>query len=668
MSKNIYPSNATWITPRSEETQVTSDNCVILLPKKIDHVDKVILNCEIIQTSIWVTVEGIGDSVPKQCPISDLYLDRAGTKKIGNIDLMAYIPEKAEYDTLPVIQGRNISDNELLQLYKNNTWYYTHEGNTIRLVNDRMGSLIFPEAVTENLVRGVLLRIMQTAEPNFDGKRTFYYKDEYGDMWQVTPPGAYSFYDGLFPPTMQFRVEYTPLAESVKLQTAKTEPQKNEFQMPFSQQQPIVNNVTLGREMQSTANRTGCETKEIVRTVTTLGGLRKIGSYWRERDGNGNLTGNVWRLTARRLQIYCDRLFRVVETWSKNWSFRSKNVPINREFRSWNIPADIVQRNMLWNDYCLITENAKISLPKDSILSTEAQLQVLITLVSNNGEYNLFRNECAIMWFYTITNGNRSGVALSCSSFGFGNSMVFSAKTKDNLSAGMQRQPLNNNDINYQFCRDVYYCNADGTLPQIYIQSAGEFLSTNSGADVYAYPEYSDNGIIRVNGIPTSHRLFAPDTRFKVQKDAAEQLNFTYQLHLVTDCPALIIGNGWAANCPLVKSAPDGVTTVVWLLTRYLPAGARTMTTLYGRQITSGEANPVSINAMTNSVTFSLTAEQVASGVFGVCISDERNNIILAYNGTERKTLYLRYTHFYANIYAALQQLQLQEQQQTDNQ
>lgn len=235
MSKNIYPSNATWITPRSEETQITSDDCVILLPKKIDHLDKVILNCEIIQMSIRVSVEGGGDTVPEQCPLSDLYLDRAGTKKIGNIDLMAYIPEKAEYDTLPVIQGRNILDNELLQLYKNNTWYYTHEGNTIRLVNDRMGSLIFPEAVTQSLVRGVLLRLMQTPEPNLDGKRTFYYKDENGDMWQVTPPSAFNFYYDTYPPTMQCRVEYTPLAESVKLQTAKTAPQKNEFQMPFSQ-------------------------------------------------------------------------------------------------------------------------------------------------------------------------------------------------------------------------------------------------------------------------------------------------------------------------------------------------------------------------------------------------------------------------------------------------
>lgn len=659
MSKNIYPSNATWITPRSEETQITSDNCVILLPKKIDHVDKVYINSSLIPMSVGYYESGESSETVWHGSLSDIYIgdNFATAQRIGDtFDITRFIVEKSEYETLNTISGRAPTDEELEGNIKNNTWFYTHEGNTIRLVNDRMGGLIFPSTVFSVILRSIV---------NSLGSRVYIMID--GDL-----TSSRNFHTDYTKPAdlreMQFRVEYTPLAESVKLQTAKTAPQKNEFQMPFSQQQPIVNNVTLGREMQSTANRTGCETKEIVRTVTTLGGLRKIGSYWRERDGNGNLTGNIWRLTARRLQIYCDRLFRVVETWSKNWSFRSQNVPINREFRSWNIPADIVQRNMLWNDYCLITENAQISLPSDSILSTEAQLQVLITLVSNNGEYNLFRNECAIMWFYTVTDGKRSGVALSCSSFGFGNSMVFSAKTKDNLSAGMQRQPLDDNDVNYQFCRDVYYCNADGTLPQMCIQSAGEFLSTNSGTDVYAYPEYSDDGTTRVNGIPTSHRLFAPDTQFKVQKDAAEQLNFTYQLHLVTDCPALVIGNGWAANCPLVKSAPDGVTTVVWLLTRYLPAGARTMTTLYGRKITSSDANPVSINAMANSVTFSLTAEQAASGVLGVCISDERNNIILAYNGTEQKTLYLRYTHFYANLYVAVRQLQLQEQQQTDNQ
>lgn len=655
MSKNIYPSNATWITARSEETQITSDNCVILLPKKIDHVDKVYINSSLIP--MWAYYYPAGKRWDGY--LSDIYIgdNSATAQRIGDtFDITRFIVEKNEYETLNTISGRDPTDEELEGNIKNNTWYYTHEGNTIRLVNDRMGSLIFPSTVFSVILRSIVNSLGLFVYVMVDGEL------KGSDMYAIDTS------KGVDLRAMQFRVEYTPLAESVKLQTAKTAPQKNEFQIPFSQQQPIVNNVTLGREMQSTANRTGCETKEIVRTVTTLGGLRKIGSYWRERDGNGNLTGNIWRLTARRLQIYCDRLFRVVETWSKNWSFRSQNVPINREFRSWNIPADIVQRNMLWNDYCLITENAQISLPSDSILSTEAQLQILITLVSNNGEYNLFRNECAIMWFYTITEGKRSGVALSCSSFGFGNSMVFSAKTKDNLSAGMQRQPLDSNDVNYQFCRDVYYCNADGTLPQMCIQSAGEFLSTNSGTDVYAYPEYSDDGTTQVNGIPTSHRLFAPDTQFSVQKDAAEQLNFTYQLHLVTDCPALVIGNGWAANCPLVKSAPDGVTTVVWLLTRYLPAGARTMTTLYGRKITSSDANPVSINAMTSAVTFSLTAEQVASGVLGVCISDERNNIILAYNGTERKTLYLRFTHFYSNIYAALQQLQLQEQQQTDNQ
>ena len=151
----------------------------------------------------------------------------------------------------------------------------------------------------------------------------------------------------------------------------KTNPQENEFHIPFSQQQPIVNNLTLGREMQSLANRTGCEIKQVVRTFTSLRQYRKPGAFWREKDANGNLTGNVWRLTSTNLKIYSDTLFCCTETWSKNWSLRSENVPINREFRSWNIPADIVQRNLLWNDYCLVSGKT-LSVPDDALLSPSA--------------------------------------------------------------------------------------------------------------------------------------------------------------------------------------------------------------------------------------------------------------------------------------------------------
>lgn len=421
--------------------------------------------------------------------------------------------------------------------------------------------------------------------------------------------------------------------------------------------------------MQSLANRTGCEIKQVVRTFTSISQYRKPGAFWREKDANGNLTGNVWRLTSTNLQIYSDSLFRCTETWSKNWSLRSENVPINREFRSWNIPADTVQRNLLWNDYCLVSDKI-LTFPDDAIISPSAVEQLVLALKSGTPSI-VFQNECSLTWFYTIKNTpqqTKQGAVLSCASFGFGNSLVFSSKTKDNLSAGVQRVPADDNDTDYQFCRDVYYCNSDGTLESMYIQIAGEFAS-NDIQFYHAYPEYSDNGTTVVNAPPfNDEKLFKDDLQFKVLKDPAEQLNFTYQLHLITDNPNLVIGSAWASYNPLVKRLSQGISVKTWLLTSYLPAGAKVMTSAYGRMAPANDATVQILVGDNPGIDFVFTQAQISSGVVGVCITDNNNNVMLAYNSNVSTTFSLYVTHFYENIYAALQQLQLQEQQQTDNQ
>ena len=65
----------------------------------------------------------------------------------------------------------------------------------------------------------------------------------------------------------RFRIYYEPLGENIRLNTYKQVTVKNEFAIPFSQQQQIVNNMSLGRNMQAMANRTGVETRTICRKV-----------------------------------------------------------------------------------------------------------------------------------------------------------------------------------------------------------------------------------------------------------------------------------------------------------------------------------------------------------------------------------------------------------------
>lgn len=657
---SIFPSENTWITPRTKDVKITTDNCMLILPKKISHIEQVYLNAN--SFALWNLKGSDGLTHKGGISLSNLSPYQNMMRTISVLDIGKYVVEKAKYDTLDTYTA--IQSIPWGEIATNNAWFYSHNETDIQCINSRPN--VFSDNVFYNIVE---FAIVDCASIN----GALYYNDN-GTIIKFSVNSikdSFSSSVSRWPSllTAQFRIVYVPLGESVKLQVPKTNPQENEFHIPFSQQQPIVNNLTIGREMQSLANRTGCEIKQVVRTFTSISQYRKPGAFWREKDANGNLTGNVWRLTSTNLQIYSDSLFRCTETWSKNWSLRSENVPINREFRSWNIPADIVQRNLLWNDYCLVSDKT-LTVPDDAIISPSAVEQLVLALKSGTPSI-VFQNECSLTWFYTIKNTPRQtkqGAVLSCASFGFGNSLVFSSKTKDNLSAGMQRVPADDNDTDYQLCRDVYYCNSDGTLESMYIQIAGESAS-NDTQFYYAYPEYSDNGTTAVNAPPLNdEKLFKDGMQFKVLKDPAEQLNFTYQLHLITDNPNLVIGSAWASYNPLVKKLSQGISVKTWLLTSYLPAGAKVMTSAYGRMAPANDATVKIIVGDYPGIGFVFTQAQISSGVVGVCITDNNNNVMLAYNSNVSTTFSLYVTHFYANIYAALRQLQLQEQQQTDNQ
>ena len=654
----IFPSSNGWITPRTAQGQVTTNNSQIILNQTIDKIDKVLLNLP------NLLIKFIMQPQAELLKLSEIYTDENHTKSLAQLDITRYVVEKAAYDTLPTYKASHMP-NCFGPQYTNNTWYYEHKGSNIVLPNDIIkGNIEFiGNPITTYVISSAVYNYLYN-NGHKDGK--LYAHTDYLGTVEGTVDFEITYSDSLDievysnTPDIQsipFRIYYTPLGDSVKLQVPKTNPQVNQFCIPYSQQQPLVDNTTLGREMQSVANRAGCEKREVVRTLTNISQKRPLGAYYSEKDANGKPTGNVWRLTGERIEIYSETFMQVVETWSKNWSYRSENVPINREFRSWNIPADVVQRNLLWQDYCLITDKETLQLPPNEIISPKAKSQLLYALIKYNGS-QLLRQECNVMWFYTKDGNTRKGVALSCSAFGFGNSLVFNGKTQDNLSAGVQRVKKDSTDDDYQFCKDVYYCNDDGTLDSMYIQIGGKLLS-NSTAAYYRYPEYSDDGTVKLNGIPvTDEKLFKDDQSFKILKDPCEQLNFTYQLHLLTDDGFLVIGSTWASSNPLVKQRDTDQPIKVWKLTQYLPQGAQVMTSAYG---TEQQSNLFEVDADNLSITFNPANEDGTSpnnGV-GVCITDEQNNVLIAFNSNQPATFYLIFTHNYKAIAQALKDNQL---------
>ena len=608
-----YPSYSGWITARTDDIQLTTDNMLLILPKPIAKLQKVLLNASN-SASVFITYQNpLGEGESATVGLDELQL-KVGSAYVNltSLDITDYIVEYDLYRTLGTLSAFQPDYGDQT---KNNTSYYKRYESTINLC-------------TQTASWGTGTPLLNSIDKSLEKMiGQLYYKSTYN----VLTVGRVSQKRSML--LWQWRIVYEPLGENTKLTVPKTNVEAIPFAIPYNQQQQIASSVGLGRNMQSTANRTGTEQKQVVRYITKMSQMRRVGAV-------ATLNGEIWRLTEVAGTFTPIRA-RVTETWTKGWSMRSEYVGINREFRSWNIPSEITERNLLYQDYCLITRKANLNLGGAKI-GTNAH-NLLMYFIDQSKSWSGVTEQSA-MW---LMRDQTNGAILSSSAFGFGNSLVFSARTKDNLSAGIQRVKLNDTDSNYQQNVDVYYCNGDGTLDKFNVQFGADI----SNLDSMAYPE---SKIGTTNTLDTTAPyLFNTWTEFAVDKDPAEQLNFTYQLHMLTDDPNLIIGSMWAGRNPLVHQYNSTPTRKYWSITKRLPQGAQVMTSIYGTSGISATACKVNVST-SGSRAYENIVFTVPSGSLGVCVTDENNNILVAWQGGASATFTPYYTHDYGAIKKAV--------------
>lgn len=608
-----YPSYSGWITARTDDIQLTTDNMLLILPKPIVKLQKVLLNASN-SASVFITYQNpLGEGESATVGLDELQLKVGSTYvNLTSLDITDYVVEYDLYRTLGTLSAFQPDYGDQT---KNNTSYYKRYESTINLC-------------TQTASWGTGTPLLNSIDKSLEKMiGQLYYKSTYN----VLTVGGVSQKRSML--LWQWRIVYEPLGENAKLNVPKTNAEEIPFAIPYNQQQQIASSVGLGRNMQSVANRTGTEQKQVVRYITKMSQMRRVGAV-------ATLNGEIWRLTEVAGTFTPIRA-RVTETWTKGWSMRSEYVGINREFRSWNIPSEITERNLLYQDYCLITRKANLNLGGAKI-GTNAH-NLLMYFIDQSKSWSGVTEQSA-MW---LMRNQTNGAILSSSAFGFGNSLVFSARTKDNLSAGIQRVKLNDTDSNYQQNVDVYYCNGDGTLEKFNVQFGADI----SNLDSMAYPE---SKIGTTNTLDTtSPYLFNTWTEFAVDKDPAEQLNFTYQLHMLTDDPNLIIGSMWAGRNPLVHQYNSTPTRKYWSITKRLPQGAQVMTSIYGTSGISASACKVNVST-SGSRAYENIVFTVPSGSLGVCVTDENNNILVAWQGGASATFTTYYTHDYGAIKKAV--------------
>ena len=146
--------------------------------------------------------------------------------------------------------------------------------------------------------------------------------------------------------------------------------------------------------------------------------------------------------------------------------------------------------------------------------------------------------------------------------------------------------------------------------------------------------------------------------KFAVKKSSAEHINFTYQVHFVSDMPDIVIGGLLAENNPLVVDLTADLDYYLWGLTKPLSKLAVAVTGNDGSQLvhitTSNKAQywTISRNNSSNSCYFSLALAlqgKMVGNYIGWAITDATGKIYIARNShaNENQTLYFNHMHKY---------------------
>lgn len=531
----VFPAQNGWITPRTDDVQLTSDNCEIQTPNTIEKVLHVYLNINGIEAD---GSKPGGASTGQIRPLTEIL----GGRTI--LEITDYVPEYKKYQSLERLNRATYDKYNITPCW-NNTIYWEENSNKIVVC-----SLVTSTVTVGN--RGNIDLMLQAAVlSQFSANDP---KDR--SKLDIDGQEAHLFdvHAGMDPRPLQFRVEYIPRDTSTKLRSVKQEKCDYEYVLPYNQRAEIVDAPSLGQELDKSVNQMGVNYIKTVNRYNALSDILPIGTAYVEGADTYILTVNEYEQTSHEN-------ITVTHTFSKNWSMLSEYLKQNKQYRNTRIPTDILARNLHYQDYFLISETngLTIHLGEKGILTLEGVRRVAD--VFNGGRVNQ-NSEVNNLGFYRKlpTSGQyRDGVMVSCASFAVKKSIVLSGKMQNNLTAGKKVDPDNE-----YYCQDVLYTDESGTL----------------GAQGTAYMIFGImDSNISPNDLPQSNRIFDSNlisnpvvkAEFFVDKFSAEQIGMTYQIHFVSDMPDIVIGGMIAENNPLIQDRTEELKYQLWGLTSPLP-------------------------------------------------------------------------------------------------
>lgn len=360
---------------------------------------------------------------------------------------------------------------------------------------------------------------------------------------------------------LAFKVTYVPIA-TARVEAVKpvlTDGGETSNALVYNQGANVTETSFYGEKMRGAIARLGQDVEQRTYDIKTYSQMPKVGQLL---DGKYIATIDAeYDITRIRITV----------TLAKNFNQLSQFVGLNSNYRLYDISEkQSVERHVHYAERIIVGKSAYASRYSyqsngNTVVDTHNTILRYFTLMmkrtfdrgawsADESDYVINKIMCAFVSFDKFNTSD--GILMPVVAFPFGNSICFNISFYDNYGAGFQSSNDFENEKNKATQRLVPYTDVYGEFSKMSLFMSDNawtpsFNEQKDGGKAMLYPEGTLFSKYGFTTLESTGNL--DDYALKIDKDSREQIDFSYQVHYVSDSDDIIVCPGLATFNPYVS-------------------------------------------------------------------------------------------------------------------
>lgn len=360
---------------------------------------------------------------------------------------------------------------------------------------------------------------------------------------------------------LAFKVTYVPIA-TARVEAVKpvlTDGGETSNALVYNQGANVTETSFYGEKMRGAIARLGQDVEQRTYDIKTYSQIPKVGQIL---DGKYIATVDAeYDITRIRITV----------TLAKNFNQLSQFVGLNSNYRLYDISEkQSVERHIHYAERIIVGKSAYASRYSyqsngNTVVDTHNTILRYFTLMmkrtfdrgawsADESDYVINKIMCAFVSFDKFNASD--GILMPVVAFPFGNSICFNISFYDNYGAGFQSSNDFENEKNKATQRLVPYTDVYGEFSKMSLFMSDNawtpsFNEQKDGGKAMLYPEGTLFSKYGFTTLESTGNL--DDYALKIDKDSREQIDFSYQVHYVSDSDDIIVCPGLATFNPYVS-------------------------------------------------------------------------------------------------------------------